>query len=294
MPDFYIRPVHNATSPTFRFDGRLMKRLFIFGILLFAVTISGCIFDSDNDKKADTVKKGSVSGTVLLTVTKAPLANMKVYLIDKDAKIDMVNYEDNRNAFVDSAMTNSEGNYVIKNIAPGNYGVVPMNEDTTAVYKFSTSANSDSCRFSMNGDSLSVNFIAEKTDYPGLTESDMVAVTVTFLNPDQSDILGVTYERRTWALFIPVWENPVVLDDRIQKHDDGSSFISQSFYKGYTALLWSVDNTWRFTVTYQKKGEIRDKNASFIITYPLGPATFGEFTYDTLTGTLTETGRTIY
>ncbi len=144
-----------------------MKRALALGMLLcVALSATGCIFSSDDDKD---VKKGKVSGKISMIITGEPVANVKVMLLNQNAKIDTVNYANYRAALVDSAFTDANGEFVIDGVAPGKYGVVPVNSetDTTHVYKFSLSGDTGSHKFSLNGESRTVNFIAENTNYPG-------------------------------------------------------------------------------------------------------------------------------
>ena len=270
-----------------------MKRSILFGMLTFFTLISGCIFDSDNDKKSDAVKKGSVSGTVVMTITKDPVANVKVYLIDKATKIETVNQGSIRKAFVDSATTDANGKYVIDGISPGNYFVAPVDANNTNVYRFTTAAESDSTGFAMNGDSRQVNFIAEKTDYPGLTEHDMCGINIEFLNMDRYDVLEAAYTRKCWLLFIPGRTDRTPID--ILHHVSSDiPYIGQSFYKGYTCVFFTLENIFYIELIYQKKGELRDKTVTFEISFPFGSATYGDYTYDAISGELKETGRTTY
>ncbi len=61
-------------------------------ILTAVFTVSGCMFDSD-DK--DDVKKGSVSGKVTTIVTGEPVIGAKIYLVNRNAKVDTLHYTDN-------------------------------------------------------------------------------------------------------------------------------------------------------------------------------------------------------
>ncbi len=140
-----------------------MKRSFALVTLLFVVAFaSGCMFDSDDKVN---VKKGSVSGKITTIVTGEPVRGVKVVLVNTDAKIDSSDYSKNRAAIIDSAFTDASGRYVIDGIAPGDYGVSAIFSDSTAVYKLSLSGDSPSYEFAVDGDSHTVNFIAEKKNF---------------------------------------------------------------------------------------------------------------------------------
>ena len=248
-----------------------MKRSSVF-ILLFVLiaVVSGCIFDSDNDKK--NVKKGSVSGTVKMTITEEPLPNVKVFLVNRDAKYDTVSYTNNRTAFVDSTKSDSEGRYVFNGIAPGNYGVVPMSEDSTAPYKFTWAVSSDSCLFAMNGNTLSVNFIAEKSNLPAASD-ELIIEKIYVKNATQ---LSYKCLRRVWAVCIPMLEYVEAGTDQ----SDGAIYCS--YKPGYTCLFYTLDNCIFFEVTFLD-GTVR----KFFTYHGLGaPVGTYKYTYDYNTDTL--------
>mgnify|MGYP001390974827 CR=1 FL=1 len=172
---------------------------FILVPLLAVIAISGCMFDSDDD---DTAKTGSVSGKVTMTVTGEPVTGAKVYLVNMNAKADTAHYADNAKAFVDSTITDSNGTYSIKNIGPGDYGVAVVNTDTTKVIKFTGAADSDSCTFTMNGGSFSVEFIAEKLDFPGAGGDGQIELYVYFHNGRVN--YGAS-SQKMWIFFVPIY-----------------------------------------------------------------------------------------
>jgi len=102
-----------------------------------------------------------------MIITGEPVAGVKMMRVNKDAKIDTVNYTNNRKDFVDSALTDGDGEYFIDHVKPGNYGIVPVYEDSTEAYRFSPAGESESYEFSLNGETRAVNFKAEKLTTPG-------------------------------------------------------------------------------------------------------------------------------
>lgn len=254
-----------------------MKRIIVFLSLMFVVTaIAGCIFDSD-DGKGSTVRKGSVSGTVKMILTGEPVPGVKVLLVNRDVKADTTDYGKSYAAFVDSAVTGADGSYVFGNIAPGNYGVAPVKADTTAVYKFTSAAGSDSCLFAMNGDSLSVNFIAEKQHSPGI-DNPQIRMRVDFLNGQPYRVISY---RRWWIVFVPFFTDGSIL--RLFTEYNQVYTIDQ-FVPGYTAVVATIDNCWKYEVNYDDT-----KTRSFEIYLPLNTPAGSEiyFSYDLSTGTLT-------
>ncbi len=259
-----------------------MKRSvsFVFALFVASLFVSGCMFDSDDDKD---VEKGSVSGKVTLTVTAEPVANVKVYLVNADAKVDTVNLADNRRAFVDSAFTGADGRYAIDGIAPGNYSIVPVSADTTAAYRFSLSNDSPSAAFAMNGGSVTANFIAEKINAPGAA-SDYLWLKIFFKTHDGVEIKGVNSWRRVWCVFVPYWD---YLTMRIVGKEGSRYYVSDNWTAGYTAVFYTEENYFRYDVVYTMNGAREE--CSFNIALPLsGPQTTSEWEYDVLTGALTQ------
>jgi hypothetical protein len=254
-----------------------MNRLFASCIfVLTAVMVSGCIFSSDDGTE---VKKGAVSGTVTMSVTGAPLTNVKVYLINRAAKIDSVNYRNNQAAFVDSAFTNTEGKYTIGNITPGKYCVAPVNGDAETLYSFAVSANSDSGSFAMNGDSRTVNFTATVANPPA-AENNTFKIVLYFklnnlLNSDKIKVY-----RRLWAWFVPGWAFQCTC---YKEPADGNraKFIIEAAY-GYTALVYSWDNYFEATFT----ADSVERSVDFGFGISNTPA-YSSFEYDLASRTLT-------
>ena len=247
---------------------------------------NGCIFDSDNNK-SDSAKKGSVSGTVKLTVTGDPVVGMKVYLINTNTSVDSTNGESirRRSAFVDSAVTDANGKYSITNIAAGRYAIAPVNEDTTTVYTFTQSASSDSCMFSMDGNSLSVNFIAEKTDHTGIIyeDSDIIIDHITYGNIDKyykSGTVSRTYSRRYWVVFVPYLTGS---SSEVMVNTYG---LEMRYSPGYTLVLYTQDNCHFYEITTSNPTKVH----KFSIYHPLSTPAGSKFnyTFDLDTDTLTE------
>lgn len=252
-----------------------MKRIFAFSMIGFILaTMSGCVFDSDEGKSE--VKKGSVSGSVKMTVTNSPLTGVKVYLVNTAVKADTVNYANNSKALVDSAVTDSEGRYAFGNIAPGRYGVVPVNGDSTGVYRFSGAAASDSSMFSMNGNSFSVNFFAEKLDAPG-SSSRLFWDTVYYKN---GTVSSVHCARRHWLVFIPYLRED--RDLTVLANSTGQQYTTIGYEVGITMIGWTRDNCHFYDVVYDGS-----KKRSFCIYYSLFTLPDGRsYTYDLSTGKL--------
>jgi len=250
-----------------------MKRFVSFVFVIFvAYAVSGCLFDSDDDKE---VKKGVVKGKVSMIVTGDPVANVRVYLVNMDAKIDTVDYANNQKAFVDSALTNVSGEYVLNNVGPGKYAVVPVTSstDTVSVYRFTPAKDSGPYEFSMNGETRTVNFAAEKVNYPGATTTGDYRIDI-ILAPDGTDSKFNVYYR-TWILFIPYWDGPYTY----YKSPNYDTIIFGAPY-GFTTLLLTHDNYYKF--------ELLSNGDTFEIGYPLiNPPVYSKYEWNKTTKTLT-------
>lgn len=262
-----------------------MKRAFT--LLLLAATLlvfSGCVFDSDDEDDAD-VKKGSVRGTVKAMFTNDPVENVKVYLINRAAEIDSVSLDGNRAAFVDSAMTGADGTYEIADIAPGAYCVAPVYIDSLTAYRFTPGANSDPYEFSMNGETRTVNFIAETMSSQG-AEADRFHIDVIFPKSDQHTLLTVSRERKYYSFFVSYWDNYYLVNFIFDKGDKDSISIFECY--GYTAVLWTITNEFRYTVVYTSPGSSERKTATFEFGFGLtGVPEYSKWEYNIPTQTLT-------
>lgn len=216
-----------------------MKRWILLAIPALLFAVSGCVFDS-NDDKPD-VKKGSISGEVKMTVTGEPLSGIKVYLVNTSAAIDTVDFTKNRKALVDSAVTGADGKFSLTGVAPGNYGVVPMNAagDTANVYRFAPDQNSGPYQFSLNGESRTVNFIAEKLNSAGADGDNYFEITLYVKNAPYLYHDAIIL-RRNWTLFIPIYDQPYVCEATDEANDVHRIRIVASY--GYTALFYTLDN----------------------------------------------------
>lgn len=253
-------------------------------MIVFAGSLaSGCIFDSD-DGSVD-AKKGSVSGTVKMAVTGEAVPGLTVYLVNKKAVIDTAGY-DNNHVFADSATTDSEGKYSIGDIPPGEYAVAPVSRDSTTVYRFGFAAGLDSSGITVDGDAHSVNFIAEKMNHPG---ADGGAFTVTIsLHADRQthQFTNFTISRRKWILFIPYYDYS--LSNTINSSPvDGYNF-SLTCDRGFTAVLFTLDDYFRCTVEYREINGGALLSRTFEFGFPLGETpNSSKWRYDIATGALT-------
>ncbi len=265
-----------------------MKRIIAYSMIGFIVAaVSGCVFDSD-DNDSNNEKKGSVSGMVKMTVTGEPIANVKVYLVNRNTKIDTVNFTDNRTAFIDSAVTDSAGEYIIGGIAPGDYGVVPAIGDTASAYKFSLSAGPESNVFSLNGETRTVDFIAEKLANPG-AGSDYFFFSIYLKKDSQRQFGDVFLERRIQVLSVHYWSEryEALRQTYVPGHPEADSCINCWWERGYSTDCITRENVFRVTVAYYTPGSDIEMRKEFHFGFPLDHTPERSyFLVDVATGTM--------
>ena len=212
---------------------KITRRLpFLMGIILFMSLMSSC--------QKDPVT-GSVSG--VLTVydpsspeVKSPLAGIKVYAVNTDFKIDSADYANNEAAVVGSAVTSSDGSYLISDIDLGNYTVIPVPD--ILMHRFEPDSDSDTLRFAIREGSLdhSVNF---KAAIPNATD-DGFHIRVTIINrPGGGSI----------TLYRPIFLHNIVPTFNVQKINNIDKFTGDDFtldfHFGIISPLYVVGNNFK-------------------------------------------------
>jgi hypothetical protein len=214
-----------------------------------------------------------------MIVTGDPVAGVKVMLVNKNANIDTTDYAKNAVAFVDSAITDANGAYMIDGVKPGDYGVVPLNADSTATYKFSAAQGSGPYEFSMNGETRTAHFIAEKMDVPG-ADGSVFTIVLYLKNANSVDSkVNMFIQRRYWTMFFSFWEKDLIYAP--EYIDSTTRRVYMQFPYGYTSLFYTLDNWFKVFPAF-----IPCENFEF--GFPLGstPA-YSVFEYDLSTKTLT-------
>lgn len=258
----------------------LVSLLFV----LFPI-ISGCLFDSDGK---DNVKKGSVSGKVTMVVTDEPLAGARVMLVNMKAKIDSADFTGNSTAFVDSALTGADGSYFIDGIRPGYYGIIPVGlaTDPGAIYTFFPSGSGENCLFVMNGESRTVDFNAERVDYPGAGTITFTITVSILCDKTKYQLTELVTSRRKWILFIPFYDYHVVTTIANTPIDIFNHTMTNDL--GFTAVFAAIDNYFHYDVKFRDNASGSLLNRTFDIGFPLSdtPAS-SEWKYEIETGILT-------
>ena len=191
-----------------KLNNRLQKYFLRFLIVtIFSVTLfqTGC---SENSTEPTL---GGVTGEIILknelSGTNSPISGIKVYLIDKDFIVDTVNYENNKAAILDSAITDEKGVYTIGNIKNGNYAVTPI--PGNGEYKFSHNTSSDSYLFSINEEKKNYSISFFSTD-PSMFDAGKFTLNIINKNlpispyPFETWYFYVYWDRVEILVFIPV------------------------------------------------------------------------------------------
>lgn len=215
-----------------------------YGIALtcLVIGIGGC----QNNPVAPIM--GSVSGIITMSgafgMNSTPLAGVTVWLINRDFKPDTVNLQNNKAAFIDSAVTDTNGRYTISITKAGNYGVVPM--PGTQNYIFSLAEKSDSCLFTVNHENqtYSVNFT---TPDPSTFDQGFFTLNFQQINfPDSSGDFQLSPSREYWTFFIPDLVRFPSYRRQFFSAINGSSNYQDEWPYGFTALVSSMSNKFKY------------------------------------------------
>lgn len=181
---------------------------------------------------------GSVSGVVTVydpssPLVKTSLEGIKLFLVNTDFEIDSVDYANNKAAIVDSALTGSDGKYLIAGIPEGNYAIVPIPD--TIMYRFKLENDSDSVKFTINEESLgySFNFTAAIPN----ANDDGFHIHLTFINrPNGGSV----------SIYRPVFLFNIIPTIRRLRIDNLLSFIADEMtidlHFGIFGYLYVVSN----------------------------------------------------
>ncbi len=193
---------------------------------------------------------GTVSGTVAFTHElygiNSPLAGITVYLINNDFVVDSVNYENNKAAIVDSAVTDSSGKYKIANIKSGSYSVVPViNHENNRLY---LASGSDVNPFSINSEkqNYKVDFSVYSTD-----NYDVSSITIRFINKNIPSLADgwrsmITVNRDKRMINIPLYESNTPDFYRVFDPSLGESPLDYTCSSGYSDIFYIYSNKFKF------------------------------------------------
>jgi hypothetical protein len=242
--------------------GVIMKNQTKLFFLLLVIVFSSCWKQSTTPEKM-----GSVSGRFYNPFAQTGVADVLVYLLSKDVEIDTIS-GNNRHAFVDSAVTDSGGNYIIDNIKTGNYAVVPLSEGNF----FTHDTTSDSSEFEItDGENFNVNYSL----LPPIDMGGVFTIVINFVNQTYAnEAKWINVSRKRWILFVPVFDDDTAYEATMNSTNNKESILVQSYSYGYTAVAYTVENTMRY-----KFG-----NHLFYVSFPINntPAT-SDWEYDCTT-----------
>ena len=213
-------------------------------ILAFA-----CLFTSCKENPVASVlgeiKGAAVSTALDGTVTKVP--QLKIYLLDAGAKPDTVNIADNQKLIIDSAFTDTDGNYKFRNLKEGKYAVSPYTGSSSImVYKEPSSPDPANIEINSQKQAYAINFsvIYPSEDYPA--DTTPFEFNVVFKNLKWG-VYEMKIQRYEYFCFIPL-----LLTTYLQIELGDEVAFSKAFnYKwqyGYTSIVYTLTNKFRFTI----------------------------------------------
>jgi 5-hydroxyisourate hydrolase-like protein (transthyretin family) len=226
--------------------------------------------------------EGTITGRITMQTDGMPAPGVQVTLVNTSVTADTNNYQLNRRAFVQVAMSDSDGRYTFSNVKPGDYGVSPFRSDTNSTYYFQQDPATEPAQLKVNKDVHQVNFIV---DDPSLLEGvGEVVFNVRVINspPDAGFVIKV--KRRYWMLFIPILYAETIFDWDYNVLPRSSRVYSYATTYGWTAVFVSKDNF--YSLDFNVWGVGPDRNlGSKVIYFPLNacPAV-ANFVYDYNTG----------
>ncbi len=215
-----------------------------FSALIILCFVTGC---KDKLVGIDIPRTGSVAGKITITVMTGdtyPLSGVTVYLINADFKVDTVNYEGNKAAIIDSAVTDTSGKYSFDNVKEGNYNVVPLPGKFN--YKFYLTSDSDPYSVSINDEKqqYSVNFATQ--DFAMADEGSLTLrfVSKNLSSLDSLDALHINIDRTQWWTFIPnnIFFN--CFQSYAYNFNQPIDFCPQY---GWTCLVYTLSNNFVFS-----------------------------------------------
>jgi hypothetical protein len=213
-------------------------RLFIIASIV-AIALPGC--------KKETV--GSVTGTITAydpsnPLQKNPLASIRVYLVNMDFNLDMVNKGNNKAALIDSIYTDVNGKYSFTSLPEGAYSVHPFSSVYTYLFAIDNTWQSTEFSIAAGQTTHEINFTAP---IPG-GDNNTDSFTMTIISENRPTGAYIKIFRQTWmyfAIFLPKEVYKVTLD---------SESYSDQF--GFTSGVYSYDNVWSMEAWENKSGQM--------------------------------------
>ncbi len=218
---------------------------YTIALAFLLIGLSGC----KNNPVTPISSLSTVSGTITLydqpTGRNIPLPGIKVYLININFKVDTVNYENNKAAFVDSAVTDSNGNYTIANIKAGNYAVTPSSEPGGYQFTIVAGSDVDSLTVSNSPKNYSINFTAPNV---GTVSS---VFTIRFISKNVPTLasgwnLAITLDRTVWIAFVPGFELFGFKSSVFSPETAFQQPINFIYPYGWTCLFYTLSNQFEF------------------------------------------------
>ena len=217
----------------------MYKSIFFFFLLLV----------SCKEQVTEPAQIGTIKGRVTSPMdTTIGFPNVKLYLVDSDIKIDTIKFS-NKKAILDSAITNTNGEFVFKIFNEGRYLVCPIKKDNF-IFDFAN-PNLSTIIDIKKDETKTINFISNLNVSSGSEYFQLDILLKNFKWEASYDLelmkkeVFLTIYRRYWYFFIP---NMEFIEKRsaseVIKEPDGSFTIRYNYYiaNAYTHIIASADN----------------------------------------------------
>ena len=128
----------------------------------------------------------------------------------------------------------------------------------------------------MNGDSRSVNFIAEKQDLPG-SDYHLIRLYVYYKNGVPNKIVSW---RRMWIFFVPFF-----MEGRNLHFDTLYSCTQDQFSPAFTTIAATFDSFFRYEITYDGS---KSRTVDIYLPFTASGGDVFKYSYDLATGEMVE------
>jgi len=141
---------HRKIMNTIMFSSQKMRQ--VIGLIFVLLIFLSC-------SKEDATPVATIKGKIISPMGEnTGIPDIKVFLIDADFKIDTVTYK-NQKAFIDSTVTNSQGEYAFDIYKPGHYAVYPKGNENFKTFAFADQEMSSKIEVK-EGESKTIDFKA--------------------------------------------------------------------------------------------------------------------------------------
>jgi hypothetical protein len=245
-------------------------RLLFISVLGIVFTQIGC-----SESIVDPIY-GTATGKIVLKNemggTEIPIPGIMVCLINTDFILDSLNYENNKAAILDTAITDAKGIYTFSNIKNGNYAATPIPGNSG--YKFFHNTSTDSYLFSINEGKkrYSISFFSND---PTIFDAGNITIRIIWKDvpifPDGDDYphFGIISRRVQRYGSVSTYTN---LNNSIFTYSRTLSPMDYQFSHGYSAEFYTLTNIFEFKFIHYSDGSSGNimESMSYKLSYDLG------------------------